>query len=188
GTIHFLSTDPAATLPADYTFTAGDKGKHTFAGVVLRTVGTHFVIAYDTADSSIAGFSPAITVLPATTAGFQIGSPARAGSGTAFDAPVVAVDPSGTTAVGYQGTAHFTPLDPEAGVVLPADYPFQPEAPPREPANAPRIAEAGGAIVSNGQALPVAWPLAWVPRGDAGGLGLVDPGAVFLVHLIAFTA
>ena len=31
GTIHFKSSDPAAQLPADYTFTAADRGSHTFA-------------------------------------------------------------------------------------------------------------------------------------------------------------
>jgi sugar lactone lactonase YvrE len=31
GTIHFSSSDPAAVLPADYTFTAGDAGVHTFS-------------------------------------------------------------------------------------------------------------------------------------------------------------
>src|SRR5205085_11045691 len=30
GTVHFSSTDPQAGLPADYTFTAGDAGTHTF--------------------------------------------------------------------------------------------------------------------------------------------------------------
>jgi len=37
GTVHFTSSDPAATLPANYTFTAPDAGTHTFTGVVLRT-------------------------------------------------------------------------------------------------------------------------------------------------------
>src|SRR5439155_21585253 len=34
GTIHFTSGDATATLPADYTFTAGDAGSHTFSGGV----------------------------------------------------------------------------------------------------------------------------------------------------------
>ena len=37
GTIQFTSSDGLATLSADYTFTAGDGGSHTFSGgVVLR--------------------------------------------------------------------------------------------------------------------------------------------------------
>src|SRR5262249_19003735 len=31
GTVHLGSSDPAATLPADYTFTPADEGTHTFA-------------------------------------------------------------------------------------------------------------------------------------------------------------
>src|SRR6516162_6962623 len=34
GTIHFTSTDSRATLPANYTFTASDKGVHTFTGLI----------------------------------------------------------------------------------------------------------------------------------------------------------
>ncbi|MGD0863440.1 MAG: S53 family peptidase, partial [Candidatus Limnocylindrales bacterium] len=38
GTVHFSSTDPAAVLPADYTFTAADNGVHVFS-VTLKTAG-----------------------------------------------------------------------------------------------------------------------------------------------------
>jgi hypothetical protein len=37
GTVHFTSTDPHATLPADYTFVPGDAGMHIFSGVTLVT-------------------------------------------------------------------------------------------------------------------------------------------------------
>src|SRR5262249_240904 len=30
GTVHFTGTDPGAVLPADYTFTEQDQGRHTF--------------------------------------------------------------------------------------------------------------------------------------------------------------
>jgi hypothetical protein len=36
GTVHFTSSDSQAVLPADYTFTPGDAGVHTFNGVVLK--------------------------------------------------------------------------------------------------------------------------------------------------------
>jgi hypothetical protein len=39
GTIHFTSTDSRASLPANYTFRAADKGVHTFTGLVLRKRG-----------------------------------------------------------------------------------------------------------------------------------------------------
>src|SRR5205807_9181703 len=38
GTIHFTSSDIQASLPADYTFGAGDNGVHTFSSAaILRT-------------------------------------------------------------------------------------------------------------------------------------------------------
>jgi hypothetical protein len=56
GTVHFTSSDPGASLPADYTFTSADSGKHTFAGgVVFAHVGTQSVTATDTSNASITG-------------------------------------------------------------------------------------------------------------------------------------
>jgi hypothetical protein len=46
GTVSFTSTDSAAILPAPYTFTAADKGVHTFTnGVTLKTSGTQTITA-----------------------------------------------------------------------------------------------------------------------------------------------
>jgi hypothetical protein len=42
GTVHFASTDPYDVLPPHYTFTAADKGTHTFS-VILKTAGTQTV-------------------------------------------------------------------------------------------------------------------------------------------------
>jgi hypothetical protein len=55
GTIHFKSTDTTATLPANYTFTAPDKGVHTFTGLVLRKKGTQMITLTDTLNSSLTG-------------------------------------------------------------------------------------------------------------------------------------
>ena len=55
GTIHFKSTDTTATLPGDYTFTAADKGMHTFTGLVLRKKGKQTITITDTLNSSITG-------------------------------------------------------------------------------------------------------------------------------------
>src|SRR5207247_1805656 len=38
GTVHFTSSDGQATLPADYSFVAGDNGQHTF-NATLKTAG-----------------------------------------------------------------------------------------------------------------------------------------------------
>ena len=55
GTVHFGSTDNKATLPANYTFTATDKGVHTFTGLVLRKKGKQTVTLADTLNSSLTG-------------------------------------------------------------------------------------------------------------------------------------
>ena len=54
GTAHFTSSDPGATLPADYTFTEADQGLHTFTATLVTT-GQQTVGAADVVASSVAG-------------------------------------------------------------------------------------------------------------------------------------
>jgi streptogramin lyase len=76
GTVHFTSSDPAATLPDDYTFTPDDHGTHSFT-VTLGTEGLQTLTATDTARPDLTGtatglaeFSlPAATFPQAITAG-----------------------------------------------------------------------------------------------------------------------
>lgn len=71
GTVHFTSTDGAATLPVDYTFTGADAGTHTFpAGFILRTAGSQIVTVTDVANATITG-SVGVAVGPPTPAGFS---------------------------------------------------------------------------------------------------------------------
>jgi hypothetical protein len=53
GTVHFSSTDYRATLPANYTFSAADKGVHTFTGLVLRKVGYQKITLTDTLNNAL---------------------------------------------------------------------------------------------------------------------------------------
>jgi hypothetical protein len=71
GTIHFTSTDGAATLPLNYTFTGVDAGVHTFAcGITMRTTGIQVVTATDVADVTINGSQGlTVAVFPATPTG-----------------------------------------------------------------------------------------------------------------------
>lgn len=62
GTVRFTSTDPAATLPANYTFTAADSGTHTFT-VTLATSGRRILTVADTAGGPLTA-SAAVTVDP----------------------------------------------------------------------------------------------------------------------------
>jgi 6-phosphogluconolactonase (cycloisomerase 2 family) len=56
GTIHFISSDSRAVLPADYKFLASDNGTHIFNnGVTLKTTGTQSVTATDTVIATITG-------------------------------------------------------------------------------------------------------------------------------------
>jgi hypothetical protein len=63
GTVHFTSSDGAAVLPADYTFTTTDQGQHTFT-VTFNTPGPQILVASDTSDPMISG-SAGLTVNPA---------------------------------------------------------------------------------------------------------------------------
>jgi hypothetical protein len=58
GTIHFSSTDSLARLPVNYTFTAADKGVHTFTGLTLQTKGKQSITIMDV----FFGFSDSIIV------------------------------------------------------------------------------------------------------------------------------
>jgi hypothetical protein len=62
----------------------------------------------------------------ASATAFVLTAPGTVTSGVPFDVTVTAVDPFGQVAVGYTGTITFSTTDPDPGVVLPADYPFQP--------------------------------------------------------------
>src|SRR5439155_1249519 len=125
GTVHFTSSDGAATLPANYTFTAGDQGVHTFTnGVTLKTAGNQTVTATDTVTSTITGTSSTVSVSAAAASHFTVGAPSSASAGSAFSVTVTAQDAFNNTAGGYRGTVHFTTTDSGSGVVVPADYPF----------------------------------------------------------------
>jgi hypothetical protein len=61
GTVHFSSSDAAAVLPSNYTFTSSDAGAHTFTAT-LRTLGTQSLTATDTVTSTITGMQTGIVV------------------------------------------------------------------------------------------------------------------------------
>lgn len=61
GKVHFTSSDPSATLPADYTFATGDSGTHSF-NVTLQTSGSQTITATDTVAAAVTGVTGAISV------------------------------------------------------------------------------------------------------------------------------
>jgi hypothetical protein len=123
GTVHFTTSDVQGVVPPNYTFVAGDKGKHTFTnGVVLKTAGKETVTATDTVTGSITGAASS-TVNPAAASKFVVsGFPTSAIHGVAYTFTVTALDAYGNVATGYRGTVHFSSSDGSA--LLPANYTF----------------------------------------------------------------
>ncbi|MBV9069810.1 MAG: lamin tail domain-containing protein [Acidobacteria bacterium] len=115
GTVHF-SSGSNGSLPADYTFIAGDNGTHTFSAT-LTTPGAQQI---DVGDGSISG-SANTTVAPPPATHFTVTAPANVTSGVAFSVTVTALDASNATVPSYTGTVHFT--SSSAGT-LPTDYTF----------------------------------------------------------------
>jgi len=121
--VHFASTDPRASLPADYTFTAADSGSHVFDGVILRTAGRQSVTATDVHTSAVNGSQTGIAVTAGRFAQFlvsELASLRRAG--TAGSLRVTATDANGNRVSTFGGTVHFTSSDSAAR--LPGDYTF----------------------------------------------------------------
>jgi hypothetical protein len=72
GTVHFTSSDSAASLPADITFTASSQGVFAFT-VSLRALGSQTITATDTANPSITGTSGVIAVASSTGPAWTVG-------------------------------------------------------------------------------------------------------------------
>jgi hypothetical protein len=56
GTVHFQSSDPAANLPADYTFTSDDRGLKTF-NIVFNSAGDQTLTIKDVVTPTLAGYA-----------------------------------------------------------------------------------------------------------------------------------
>jgi uncharacterized protein (TIGR03118 family) len=121
GTVRFTSSDAKAVLPANYTFTSADVGKHTFSAT-LKTAGTQSITATDTVNASLHGADSGITVKPATASKFVLSAPASVQPGVPFSLTVTVEDAYGNVVTGYTGTIRFTSSDSQAH--LPANYTF----------------------------------------------------------------
>src|SRR5207237_1047552 len=64
GTVDFAGGGTGASLPANYAFTSGDAGAHTFSGVTLTQAGPRTITVTDVGAPSITG-SANVTVTPA---------------------------------------------------------------------------------------------------------------------------
>jgi hypothetical protein len=120
GTVHFTSTDRAAVLPADYTFTAADHGIHTF-NFIFKTAGTQALTVTDPY-SGLTSTLANITVAPAAVSQFRVVVPASVTAFMPFPITVTALDRYGNRVTNYTGTIHFASSDVLAW--LPPDYTF----------------------------------------------------------------
>jgi hypothetical protein len=121
GTIHFNSSDGAARLPTDYTFTPADNGVHTFSpGVSFGSSGAEILTVSDTTFGNV-NAEKHLNVLPAQ---FLVvsGLPGSPSLGVPYSFTVTAKDPGGVVDSDYTGTVHLSSSDTAAG--LPVNYAF----------------------------------------------------------------
>ena len=102
GTVHFTSSDGQAVLPANYTFTAGDAGVHTFHQRRHPQDGRqpdgHRHRHGHRHDRRHTG---TVAVSPAAASALAVTAPASATAGDPFSVTVTAKDPYSNTATGY---------------------------------------------------------------------------------------
>jgi 6-phosphogluconolactonase (cycloisomerase 2 family) len=123
GKVHFTSTDKNAVLPADYTFVASDRGKHTFTnGVTLSAAGSQTITATDTKVLTLTGNATVSVSVSDIVTQLKVAAPATSAAGSAFSVTISAANSTGTAVPSYVGTIHFTSSD--ANAVLPANYTF----------------------------------------------------------------
>lgn len=125
GTVTFTSTDGAATLPSNYTFTALDNGTKAFIlGVTLATPGSRSITVTDVDDALLT--ETAITTVaaaPVSTEELEISSAdADWTRNTSYSLTVDAFNGSHVPWTAYTGTVAFSSSDPLA--VLPVGYTF----------------------------------------------------------------
>jgi hypothetical protein len=119
GTVHFATSDAQASLPADYTFTAADQGRHSFI-LVLKTAGTQSLTVTDTANPAFTS-TQSVSIAPGAPAVWVVTRfPASTTAGAAQTFTLTAMDAFGNVATNYTGTIHFSSSDAQA--ILPANY------------------------------------------------------------------
>ena len=115
GTMHFSSSDPSATLPANSTLS---NGQRSFSATLIKA-GSQSLTASDAANALSTTTNLVVSAAPASK--LVLTSPTAPTAGTSFPFTVTAQDRYTNTATGYGGTVHFSSSDVSAAVVLPAD-------------------------------------------------------------------
>jgi sugar lactone lactonase YvrE len=90
-TVTFASTDPQATIPANYTFTASDAGSRTIT-VMLKTAGPQCVTATDTSDPTVSSIACTnVSAAPAARIAAYSGNKQTANVSTAYAQHLIAL-------------------------------------------------------------------------------------------------
>ena len=115
GTVHFVSDDPQASLPAPYTFKGTEKGfKIWLGGIVLRTAGHHSVDVVDT-DTGTVLTHQTFDARAGGAATLQVqGFPSQLVAGDSFTVSLAAFDGFGNPVPNDGTSPIFQSSDPTA--------------------------------------------------------------------------
>jgi hypothetical protein len=123
GTSPLTFSETGGSLPAGF---ALDPATGILSGTTTVAGTSTFVVTATDASGAKGMQSYSLTISPAPADHFHLGAPAMAVWGISFDLVVTALDPYGNVDTNYVGTVTFTSSDSDPGVILPADYAFQP--------------------------------------------------------------
>ncbi|HWE54065.1 MAG TPA: hypothetical protein VG435_01060, partial [Acidimicrobiales bacterium] len=101
-------TDGNAVLPANYTYTIGDSGTHTFPVTLVKGDAGQTINVADLTDGSVSNGATGIEVLPSS---FAVSAPSTATAGETLSVSITAKDSDNTDDPAYAGTAHLTSTD-----------------------------------------------------------------------------
>jgi hypothetical protein len=121
GTVHFTSTNSSDTLPADYTFTASDRGRKVFSATVT-TIGTDTITATDTTTSTITATAKVDVKAAAVATQLIVKVEKAAYVGGETRVLVAALDANGRPVASFTGTVTLT--SSESTTTVPASYTF----------------------------------------------------------------
>jgi hypothetical protein len=122
GTVQITSSDPAAVLPPNISFTAADQGVQTFT-ITLNTPGSQTVTATDVVvTSATSSIGVSVVAVAATHLNISPSSSTINAGGTVM-VTVTAQAADNSTATSYRGTVHLASSDPLAAF-SPQDYTF----------------------------------------------------------------
>ena len=152
GTLQFTALgDPVASVPANFTFGAGDAGSHTFS-VTFKTAGSASLAVSDTVRAGVSGTVTwtVSAAAPATCVAGQ--APSSAVAGSVVGLIVVVRDAFSNVARGYTGTLQLTTSDPRAS--LPPPVTFTPDDAGSHPFSVALLTTGGQTVTATDLANP----------------------------------